>query len=201
MIERRSKKDTTGIIRPDPQTSISKDHQFPSLSESLPHPRPLVNSFISEKLNDLLKLISSRRWWWWQRYVWQMVQYQYPRGLRAFFRYRCEPLIIPDIKSQIISRMMRSLLRYNRNWLNQIIRINTGANWDGKVSPKKWKEDKFHLLKIPIDIDFFLFNFDRSNCTMDDCWDHTWELEEIRNIVGQLCTSGRTTNNLPMTTC
>ena len=57
MIERRSKKDTTGIIRPDPQTSISKDHQFPSLSESLPHPRPLVNSFILEKLKDLLKLI------------------------------------------------------------------------------------------------------------------------------------------------
>ena len=55
MIERRSKKDTTGIIRPDPQTSITKGHQFPSLSESLPHPRPLVNSVILEKLNDLLK--------------------------------------------------------------------------------------------------------------------------------------------------
>ena len=55
MIEGRSEKDTTGIIRPDPQTSISKDHQFPSLSESLPHPRPLVDSFILEKLKDLLK--------------------------------------------------------------------------------------------------------------------------------------------------
>ena len=154
MIEGRSEKDTTGIIRPDPQTSISKDHQFPSLSESLSHPRPLVNSFILEKLNYLLKLISPRRWWWWQRYVWQMVQYQYPRGLRAFFRYRCEPLIIPDIKSQIISRMMRSLLRCNTNWLNQINRIIWGVSWDGKVSKKK-KEAKFHLLKIPIDTDVF----------------------------------------------
>ena len=166
----------------------------------MPHPRPLVNSFILEKLNNLLKLISSRRWWWWQRYVWQMVQYQYPRGLRAFFRYRCEPLIIPDIKSQIISRMMRSLLRNNTNWLNQIYRITWGASWDGKVSQKKGNKKSFTCWKFPL-TPMFLFNFDRSNCTMDDCWDHTWELEEIRNIVGQLCTSGRTTNNLPMITC
>ena len=47
----------------------------------------------------------------------------------------------------------------------------------------------------------FVFNFDRSNCTMDDCWDRSWESEEIRNIVGQLCTLGRTTNNPPMITC
>ena len=200
MIEGRSEKDTTGIIRPDPQTSISKDHQFQSLSESLPHPRPLVNSFILEKLNDLLKLISSRRWWWWQRYVWQMVQYQYPRGLRAFFRYRCEPLIIPDIKSQIISRMMRSLLRNNTNWLNQIDRITWGASWDGRVSQKKERRKVSPVENSHWNRCFFV-NFDRSNCTMDDCWDHTWELEEIRNIVGQLCTSRRTTNNLPIITC